>query len=46
MKYRVLELLKKNMPQYISGEEISNQLGVSRNAIWKHITSLRHDGYI
>ncbi len=29
----------------MSGEEISNLLGVSRTAIWKHIQSLKEDGY-
>ncbi len=30
---------------YISGEHLSRELGVSRTAIWKHITALRNDGY-
>lgn len=30
---------------YISGEYLSRELGVSRTAIWKHISSLRNDGY-
>jgi len=31
--------------QYISGQEISNNLGISRTAVWKHINALREDGY-
>jgi BirA family biotin operon repressor/biotin-[acetyl-CoA-carboxylase] ligase len=31
---------------FISGEEISRQLGVSRTAIWKHIEELREEGYV
>ena len=30
---------------YISGERLSRELGVSRTAIWKHISSLRKSGY-
>lgn len=30
---------------YVSGEYISNRLGVSRTAVWKHITALRTGGY-
>lgn len=29
---------------FVSGEEISRELGVSRTSIWKHIQSLRRDG--
>jgi BirA family biotin operon repressor/biotin-[acetyl-CoA-carboxylase] ligase len=31
---------------YISGQQISKELGVSRTAIWKHISALRKDGYL
>ncbi len=30
---------------YVSGEHLSRELGVSRTAVWKHISALRHDGY-
>lgn len=30
---------------FVSGEHISRELGVSRTAVWKHITSLRDSGY-
>ncbi|KUO50758.1 MAG: hypothetical protein APF76_15800 [Desulfitibacter sp. BRH_c19] len=43
MKTRLVELLLSG--QYISGQEISNKLGVSRTAVWKHINSLKDDGY-
>ena len=32
--------------KFVSGEEISKQLYVSRNAVWKAINSLRADGFI
>jgi BirA family biotin operon repressor/biotin-[acetyl-CoA-carboxylase] ligase len=31
---------------YLSGETLSNQLGTSRVSIWKHIHSLKEDGYV
>lgn len=45
MKNKVLNLLRDNN-EYISGEYISEVLGVSRNSIWKHINNLKKDGYI
>lgn len=43
MKEKVLLLLKEG--EYISGEKLSEILGVSRTAIWKAMNSLRDDGY-
>ena len=31
---------------YVSGEGISQALGLSRNAIWKHVEQLREEGYV
>ncbi len=31
---------------YVSGQHISRELGVSRTAIWKHISALRNYGYL
>lgn len=45
MKEKILQLLKDSQ-EYISGEEISNILGVSRTAIWKHINALKGEGYL
>ncbi|WP_418791366.1 biotin--[acetyl-CoA-carboxylase] ligase [Phosphitispora sp. TUW77] len=45
MKAQIVSLLKKRYPEYVSGEEISQVLGVSRTAVWKHIQKLREDGY-
>jgi len=44
MKLKILEILEKN-GSYVSGEEISKELGVSRAAVWKHIKKLRELGY-
>lgn len=45
MKDRILYLLKEYRPEFVSGEFICKNLGVSRTAIWKHIQSLRNEGY-
>lgn len=45
MKDEILKLLKQS-DDYISGEEISKILGVSRTAIWKYINTLKHEGYL
>lgn len=44
MKQKIFKMLLEEK-EYISGEEISERLGVSRTAIWKHINSLKEDGY-
>ncbi len=44
MKNKVLEYLKKSN-DYVSGENISNKLNVSRTAIWKNINKLKEEGY-
>ena len=41
----VLEALKKNKGNYLSGEKLSGDFGVSRAAVWKAISSLRQEGY-
>jgi len=38
-------LLLKNSNEYISGEELSRKMGMTRSAIWKYIKSLRSEGY-
>lgn len=44
MKYKILELLEESTG-YVSGENLSKQLGISRSAIWKNINNLKKDGY-
>ena len=41
----VLALLRAREGEYLSGEELSRQLGLSRTAIWKAVDALRKDGY-
>lgn len=35
----------KRKPDYVSGEEISEHLKISRQALWKHIQLLKESGY-
>ncbi len=44
MKSDILNLLR-NTNEYISGQELCERFGVSRNAVWKAIESLKKDGY-
>lgn len=44
-KKRVLAFLESNRGQAVSGENIAEQFGVSRNAVWKAIKKLEKDGY-
>lgn len=41
----LIRRLKAARGQFVSGEELSRLLGVSRTAIWKHIEELRQAGY-
>ncbi|MGM9935747.1 MAG: biotin--[acetyl-CoA-carboxylase] ligase, partial [Candidatus Ornithomonoglobus sp.] len=41
---QILHMLK-NTESYISGEEMSRALGISRAAVWKHIKKLKDEGY-
>ncbi|MFH1853945.1 MAG: biotin--[acetyl-CoA-carboxylase] ligase [Candidatus Omnitrophota bacterium] len=42
---KILIFFKQNIDSYVSGEELSETLGVSRTAVWKHIEKLRAEGY-
>ena len=44
MQERIIQFLKES-DGYISGEEISQRLKISRAAIWKHMQELRAHGY-
>ena len=45
MKGQILKALRE-YGGYLSGEKLSNQFGTSRVSIWKHIRSLKADGYV
>lgn len=44
-KYKILEILRNREGEYISGEILSEQLNISRTAVWKGIHSLKEKGY-
>ena len=41
----ILRLLRQKAGEFVSGEEFSQALGVSRTAVWKQIRQLRELGY-
>jgi BirA family transcriptional regulator, biotin operon repressor / biotin---[acetyl-CoA-carboxylase] ligase len=45
MEERIIEIFRKSKTEFVSGEDISNALKVSRTAVWKHIEKLRGMGY-
>lgn len=44
MQAKILSALKA-APDYLSGEALSEQLGITRSAVWKHIVKLKEEGY-
>ncbi len=45
MKRQLIELLQKKPAKFISGEELSQKLGISRVSVWKHIKKLQELSY-
>ena len=45
MRKKILDFLKNNRNDFISGEKIANKFNISRTAVWKHIQTLRKNGY-
>jgi len=45
MKGQILKALRE-CSDYVSGETLSEQLGISRVSVWKHIRSLKENGYV
>ena len=45
MRDKIIKIILDNKDNFISGEELSKQLGISRAAVWKHINILREEGY-
>lgn len=43
--HKLLDILQQMSGEYISGEEISRRLAISRTAVWKQINKLREEGY-
>ena len=45
MRKRILNILLDNKDNFMSGEEISQRVGISRTAVWKHIKAIKESGY-
>lgn len=45
MKTKILRMLR-NADGYISGQEMCDQLGISRTAVWKWMNQLKQEGYV
>lgn len=41
----LLEMLERHPGEFLSGEELSRRLSISRTAVWKQINKLREEGY-
>lgn len=46
MKTKILQVLRQNQNSYVSGQELCEQFGVSRTAVWKAIKQLKEAGYV
>ncbi|AGA67664.1 birA, biotin-(acetyl-CoA-carboxylase) ligase [Desulfitobacterium dichloroeliminans LMG P-21439] len=45
MRNKILDLLKHQQGEYVSGESISDTLNITRAAVWKQIQGLKEAGY-
>jgi BirA family biotin operon repressor/biotin-[acetyl-CoA-carboxylase] ligase len=45
MKHKILNLLKSKKDAFLSGQKISDEIGISRAAVWKYIKALKQEGY-
>lgn len=45
MDDKILSIFKTHAGSYISGEQLSRRLGITRAAVWKHIEDLCRHGY-
>lgn len=46
MRQDILDFLIQHKDEFVSGQQISEQLGISRTAVWKHIRVLKQRGYV
>ena len=44
-KDQLLQYLKETKGEWVSGESLSKQMGVSRSAVWKQISKLKEEVY-
>lgn len=45
LRDKIIKIMLESESEFISGEEISKILGISRTAVWKHINNLKEQGY-
>lgn len=45
MKNKIIGILLNKENEFVSGEDLSKLLGISRAGIWKHIKNLKSEGY-
>lgn len=45
MKEKIIDALLDKEGSYVSGEDLSRSLNISRTAVWKYIKGLRQEGY-
>lgn len=45
LRDKIIKIMLESEAEFISGEEISKILGISRTAVWKHINNLKGQGY-
>ena len=43
---KVLNFLESHESEYLSGQDLSDVLKISRVAVWKHIKKIRSLGYV
>lgn len=46
MKEKILRALRENSEGYVSGAALCEEFGVTRQAVWKNITTLKENGYV
>ena len=44
-RQKIIRLLSNDGKRYISGQDLSNKLNISRSAVWKHMNELKKEGY-
>ncbi|MBR3205520.1 MAG: biotin operon repressor, partial [Bacillus sp. (in: Bacteria)] len=45
IRKRLIELFTASEQDFVSSQQICDELGCSRTAVWKHIEDLRKEGY-
>lgn len=45
VKHKLLEVFSKANGDFVSGQALADSIGCSRTAVWKHIESLRQEGF-